>query len=576
MTEQRRLAAILVADVVGYSRLVGQDESGTLTRLAALRRDVIDPTIARHAGRLFKAVGDGFLVEFASAVQAVAAARAIQDANASGTLPLRIGIHVGDVVVEGDDLMGDGVNIAARIEGVADVGGIAISRQVYDQVRDRLDVSFVDKGEVSLKNLARPVQVFMLSGAAPSSAAEPATALSLPDKPSIAVMPFQNMSGDPEQEYFADGMSEELITALSRIRWLFVVARQSSFTFKGQNVDAKRIGQELGVRYVLEGSVRKAGGRVRITTQLIDAETGSNLWADRFDGQLEDVFDLQDSVASRIVGVIEPTLQAAESYRSDRRRMHDLNAYDLYLQAYSKFLSPTRDVPGVIALLDEVVARDPDFGPALAWAAVCHFLCDFNSWCTDLEENRRVGVSRGRRALLVAADDPTILANSALALGYFGEDIEAMMALADRALALNPNFARGWHVSGLLRLWSGQPDVAIDHVETSMRLSPRARVGWGLAVIGWAHVAAGRFEQGASKLQLAMQEDRIPSFYLGLAACCAQLGRLHEARDILEARPAGAPTSFTSTFAHSWRNVEQRGRLLTGLRLAVDQLGVPE
>jgi adenylate cyclase len=265
MSEQRRLAAILVADVVGYSRLIGSDEAGTLAQLRTLRIDIIAPQIAKHAGRLFKSVGDGFLVEFASAVQAVSCAKAIQDANGTGRLPLRIGIHVGDVVVQGDDLLGDGVNIAARVESVADPGGIALSRAVHEQVRDKLDLAFIDKGEVELKNITRPVHVFVVGGE--RAVAQP-TALPLPDKPSIAVLPFQNMSGDPEQEYFVDGLVEDIITALSRFKLLFVIARNSSFTYKGRAVDIKQVGRELGVRYVLEGSVRKAGNRVRITGQL--------------------------------------------------------------------------------------------------------------------------------------------------------------------------------------------------------------------------------------------------------------------------------------------------------------------
>src|SRR5436190_13669788 len=279
MPQERRLAAILVADVVGYSRLVGADESGTLARLAALRREVADPLIAGHGGRVFKETGDGFLVEFASAVQAVTCARALQEKLDGGPLTLRIGIHVGDVVVQGNDLMGDGVNIAARLESVAEPGGIALSRQVHDQVRDRIDAVFEDRGEVELKNIARPVHVFALGGK--STDAPSAPALTLPDKPSIAVLPFQNMSGDPEQEYFADGMAEDIITALSRFKSLFVIARNSSFAYKGQAVDIKRVGRELGVQYVLEGSVRKAGGRLRITGQLIETETSNHLWAER-------------------------------------------------------------------------------------------------------------------------------------------------------------------------------------------------------------------------------------------------------------------------------------------------------
>src|SRR5262245_4894323 len=310
MTEQRRLAAILVADVVGYSKLIGSDEAGTLAQLQALRTEVIEPQIAKHAGRLFKSVGDGFLIEFSNAVQAVACAKAIQEANGQGRLPLRIGIHVGDVVIQGDDLMGDGVNVAARVEGIAESGGIAITRAVHEQVRDKLDLGFMDKGEIELKNIQRPVQVFVIGEAKVNGHA---TVLPLPDKPSIAVLPFQNMSGDPEQEYFADGMVEDIITALSRFKSLFVIARNSTFTYKGKPIDTKQVGHELGVRYVLEGSVRKSGGKVRITGQLIDTATGTHLWADRFDGAAEDVFLLQDQVTASVVGVVEPRIQERES-----------------------------------------------------------------------------------------------------------------------------------------------------------------------------------------------------------------------------------------------------------------------
>jgi adenylate cyclase len=277
-TEQRRLAAILVADVVGYSKRIGIDEAGTLAQLQALRTEVIEPQIAKHAGRLFKSVGDGFLIEFASAVQAVSCAKAIQEANGQHRLPLRIGIHVGDVVVQGDDLMGDGVNVAARVEGIAEPGGIAITRAVHEQVRDKLDLGFMDKGEIELKNILRPVQVFVIGGA---KVDRRTSALPLPDKPSIAVLPFQNMSGDPEQGYFADGMVDDITTALSRFKSLFVIARNSSFSYKGKAPDIRQVGRDLGVRYVLEGSVRKAGGKVRITGQLIDSATGAHLWADR-------------------------------------------------------------------------------------------------------------------------------------------------------------------------------------------------------------------------------------------------------------------------------------------------------
>src|SRR5579863_5579911 len=331
---RRRLAAILAADVAGYSRLMGADEEGTLARLKALRAELIDPAIAQHNGRIVKTTGDGLLVEFASVVDAMRCATQWQAAMADRArtgIQWRIGVNLGDIIIDADDIYGDGVNIAARLEAMADPGGICIAHAVLTQTRGKLDFPVEDLGDQVLKNIAQPVHVFRVL-AEEKKMAEPA-ALPLPDKPSIAVLPFQNMSGDPEQEYFADGMVEEIITALSRIRWLFVIARNSSFSYKGQSPDAKQVGRELGVRYVLEGSVRKGGNRVRITAQLIDASDGTHLWADRFDGLIEDVFELQDQVATSVAGVIEPALQAAETTRSASRPAGDLTAYDLYLRA---------------------------------------------------------------------------------------------------------------------------------------------------------------------------------------------------------------------------------------------------
>ena len=386
MTPTRRLAAILAADVAGYSRLMGADEEGTLERLKALRHEIFDPKIAEHHGRIVKTTGDGMLVEFASVVDAVRCAVEVQQAMperntgiaADNRIELRIGINLGDVIVEGDDLYGDGVNIAARIEALADAGGVFVSNTVYDHVRDRLSLFFEDLGEQQVKNIARPVRVYRVRDAG-TGANRPSTpalsTLPLPDKPSIAVLPFANMSGDPEQEYFVDGMVEEIITALSRIQWLFVIARNSSFTYKGQTVDVKQVACELGVRYVLEGSVRKAGGRVRITAQLIDSVTSAHLWADRFDGSLEDVFELQDKVASNVAGVIEPALQAAETRRLADRPTTDLTAYDLYLRAYAMVLSSARQSPDALRLLEQAIARDPRYGPALARPRSAAFGC---------------------------------------------------------------------------------------------------------------------------------------------------------------------------------------------------------
>jgi adenylate cyclase len=575
MATSRRLAAILAADVVGYSRLMGADEEGTLAALKAIRHELGDPKVKEHRGRIVKTTGDGLLIEFSSVVDAVRYAVEVQQGMAernSGVredrrIEFRIGINLGDIIRDGRDIFGDGVNIAARLEALAEPGGICISRVVHDQVRDKLNVAFEDLGEQQVKNIARPVHVWCLRLGAKQA---PSASAPLPDKPSIAVLPFANMSGDPEQEYFVDGMVEEIITALSRIRWLFVVARNSSFTYKGQAIDVKQVGRELGVRYVLEGSVRKGGDRVRITGQLIDAVTGTHLWADRFDGSLEDIFELQDKVASSVAGVIEPALQAAETARSAGRPTNDLTAYDLYLRAYAMVLSSTRRSPEALRLLEQAIERDPRYGPALAWAAFCCYRLVIDGRSEDPEADRLKGVDFSRRALEVGGDDPGILANAALALAYFGEDIGAMIALVDRALTLNPNFARGWYVSGVLRHWAGQPDIAIEHVEAALRLSPRARIGTSLIEIGAAHFYARRFDEAASKLLLAIQDDpSFPSPYRFLAACYAHMGRLDEAREIV--KQLRAITSVVIHNATFLRNTEHRELYLSGLRLAAGE-----
>jgi TolB-like protein/class 3 adenylate cyclase len=587
MSQTRRLAAILAADVAGYSRLMGSDEEGTLERLKALRRELLDPRIGEHHGRIVKTTGDGLLVEFASVVDAVRCAVEVQQAmperntsvGVESRIELRIGVNLGDVIVEGDDLYGDGVNIAARIEALADAGGVFVSNTVHDHVRDRLPFAFEDLGEQQVKNIARPVRVYRV-GPRPSRppageppAAQPGTppALPLPDKPSIAVLPFQNMSGDPEQEYFADGMAEEIVTALSRIRWLFVIARNSSFTYKGQAIDVKQVGRELGVRYVLEGSVRKAGGRVRITAQLIDAANGAHLWADRFDGSLEDVFELQDRVAIDVAGVIEPALQAAEMRRSAARPTSDLTAYDLYLRALAAFSPNTRERTfEALGLLEQAIAIDRHYGPALAWAAMCHMTLVRDGWAEEPETSRRKGIDLARRAVGAGENDPLILANAANALAVFGEDVGAMIGLVDRALALNPSFARGWFVSGLLRLLAGQYDLAIEHIETSLRLSPRERMGNPLSVMGRAYFFKRQFDEAASKLLLSIQDHPgfLPS-YRALAACYAHMGRLDEARAIVARLRAITPLLMPNDLP--FRNLEDRELLLSGLRLAAGE-----
>jgi TolB-like protein/class 3 adenylate cyclase len=578
MATSRRLAAILAADVAGYSRLMGADEEGTLERLKALRNELADPKIKEHHGRIVKTTGDGLLIEFASVVDAVRCAvevqQAMTDRNAevpqAQRIEFRIGINLGDVIRDGRDIFGDGVNIAARLEALAELGGICVSRVVHDQVRDKLDVAFEDMGEQQVKNIARPVHVWRVRlGLKPTVSAS--VPLALPDKPSIAVLPFANMSGDAEQEYFAEGMVEEIITALSRIRWLFVIARNSSFTYKGQNVDVKQIGRELGVRYVLEGSVRKAAQRVRITAQLIDAATGAHLWADRFDGSLEDVFELQDKVAVSVAGVIEPALQAAEMRRSATRPTTDLGAYDLYLRALAVFYPITKErMFEALGLLEQAIAIDRHYGPALSWAAYCHMRLVVDGWAEAPESNRRKGVDLARQALQAAQDDPSVLANAAHVLAYFGEDIGAMIGLVDRALVLNPSFARGWYLSGVLRTYASEYDLAIEHVGTSLRLSPRERMGQPMAAMGRAYFFKRRFDEAATKLLMAIQDDPgFPTGYRYLAACYAHMDRLDEARAIVARLRAITPLVMPS--GAQFRNPEDRELLLSGLRLAAGE-----
>jgi adenylate cyclase len=446
---------------------------------------------------------------------------------------------------------------------------VFVSNTVHEHVRDRLPFVFEDLGEQQVKNIARPVRVYRVRDAVAAKSPS-APALPLPDKPSIAVLPFANMSGDPEQEYFADGMVEEIITALSRIRWLFVIARNSTFTYKGQAVDVKQVGRELGIRYVLEGSVRKAGQRVRITGQLIDAEAGAHLWADRFDGSLDDIFELQDKIALSVAGVIEPALQAAEIRRTRERPTSDLTAYDLYLRALAAAMSGEKN--GYIAALDLLgrsIERDPYYGASLALAAACQTGMYVSGWTHNPDASRREGVERARQALRYGGDDLCTLARAAYALGHF-EDIDAAIALVDRSLQINPSFAFGWQQSGWLRLWAGNPDLGISHLEAALRLNPRDSLPGTLMGIGVGHFFASRLEEARSMLLRSLQERPgwAPTSRF-LAACYAHLGRLDEARAIVE--QLRVLTAVVMPDAAHWRNPEHREFYLSGLRLAAGE-----
>jgi adenylate cyclase len=475
---ERRLAAIVAADVAGYSRLMGLDEVGT-ARTLRKHRAVADALVAKQGGRIVKTTGDGVLLEFPSVVDAVECAVAVQAVMAERNngvpedrrMRFRIGINLGDVLIEGDDILGDGVNVAARLEGIAEPGGICISSSAYDQVRGKVAAEFTDLGEQTLKNIDRLVRIYAakssgnLGMVAPDLLPHPEAqqSLPLPDKPSIAVLPFENMSGDPEQEYVADGMVEEIITALSRFKSLFVIARNSSFTFKGKAVDVKEVGRKLGVRYVLEGSVRKASGKVRITGQLIDAVTGAHMWADRFERDLTDVFALQDEVTVAVVSAVEPKLRQTEIAMAARRRPENLTAYDLYLRAMQQYYLTTREgLAETIRLAHRALEVDPRFGLAAALAGVCHCRNVLYGYAVDPQFDKKEAVRLLRWALSVDDSDPEALAWAVVTSAYMVGDCESEIELADRAVALNPNsysawLSRGWvySIAGCRRKRSG-------------------------------------------------------------------------------------------------------------------------
>jgi TolB-like protein/class 3 adenylate cyclase len=500
---ERRLAAILAADVAGYSRLIGADEEGTLDRLRSIRAELIDPTIAAHRGRLVKTTGDGLLVEFASVVDALRCAADWQAGMAgrrAGTsddqIEFRIGINVGDVVVDDGDIFGDGVNVAARLEALAQPGGICVSARVQEDAAGRLDLAFDDLGEQSLKNIARAVRVYRV-GSVSASTAPTLLPLALPDKPSLAVLPFQNMSGDPEQEYFVDGLVEDITTAIARLPWLFVIAHNSSFTYKDKSIDVKQIGRELGVRYVLEGSVRKAGNRVRITGQLIDTATGAHIWADRIDGALDDIFELQDQVASSVVGAIEPRLRLSEIDRAIRKPTDSLDAYDLYLRAMSQLHKYTEEGLGeVVALAKGALAIDPSYAPAAALIGWCRVLQSVQGWGAVSQAEIIEAVLLARRAIEAGRDDPDAPWMAAITIDALAGEPSTALAAADRALAVNPNSAYAWSARGWVLGLQNQPIPAIEAQQKAMRLSPLDPIGYfftyGLSV---AYVAAGHYEE---------------------------------------------------------------------------------
>jgi TolB-like protein/class 3 adenylate cyclase len=507
----RRLVAILVADVVGYSRLIGADDEGTLAQLSAHHNALVNPKIEHHRGRIVRTTGDGLLVLFASAVDALRCAVEVQRgmAERNAEVPLhariefRMGISVGDIISDGGSIHGDGVNVAARLEALAEPGGIFVSDRVQEDLHG-LDIAFQDTGERQLKNIARPVRVYrvLLDG----TAAEPVPAL--PDKPSIAVMPFNSIYDHNDQEYFADGIVEEIITALSHTRWLFVIARNSSFTYKGRAVDVKQVARELGVRYVLEGSVRRAANRVRITAQLIDGLNGAHLWAEGFDGTLDDIFDLQDQVAARVVGAIAPKMQQAEIERAKRKYTGSLDAYDYYLRGLASLHRATKEaISEALPSFHRAIELDPDFSSAHGMAAWCYMRRKASRWTTERARETSEAVRLARRAVELGKEDAVALSTGGYALAYVAGDLEDSAAFIDRALGLNPNLALAWFCSACVNIYVGEPELAIKDFTHSMRLSPLDPfLSMAQSGIGLAHFVARRYEDASLWARRALRE----------------------------------------------------------------------
>ncbi len=532
---ERKLAAIFAADIAGYSRLMARDEIGTLTQLKACRA-IIDGLITTHRGRIFNTAGDSVVADFASAVDAVQCAVAVQEAitaesakqPAGEPMQFRIGVHVGDVMVDGDNLLGDGVNIAARLESLAEPGAICVSAAARDHVGNKLPVAFDDLGDQQVKNIAQPIRVYRVQ--MEKLVAQPVADPPLPDKPSIAVLPFQNMSGDSEQDYFVDGMVEDIITGLSRIKWLFVIARNSSFAYKGRSPDIRQVGRELGVRYLLEGSVRKAAGRVRITGQLVEAETGRHIWAERYDRAMDDIFALQDEITLSVVAAIEPSLRQAEIERVKRKRPEHLDAYDLVLRAMPFALaSMPESALQALALLERALALEPDYALAHGYAAYCHENLFVRAG--RREENRQATIRHAHAALAYGQDDAMALALAGFNIGMIEHDRAAAREAFEAALALSPSSAFTYFCGSSVA-WAGEAERAIEWAKRALRLSPFDP--W--SYFAWSALSVAFFQQAgyddaANAARKSIQGN--PGFSIShmlLAAALAKLGRIDEAK----------------------------------------------
>jgi adenylate cyclase len=547
---ERRLAAVLAADVAGYSRLMGRDEERTLANLKSFRKTLVDPAIAAHRGRIVKTTGDGMLAEFASAVDAARCAVEVQrrmaaqnaDVQQDLRIEFRIGIHVGDIIIDDNDIFGEGVNIAARLEGIAESGGICISDDAHRQIRGKIDIAFDDIGEQTLKNIAEPMRAWhirLTNEAAPAIRSSPPPVrvqdLTLPDKPSIVVLPFDNMSAEAGQDYLADGIVEAITAALSCIRSFFVIARSSAFTYKGRATNARDIGKELGVAYLLEGSVQKAGNRLRIIVQLIETEGGAHVWSSRFDGAIDDFFDLEDRITEQVAGALQPSIRIAEIERSRRKRPQDLSSYDFTMRAMPHVWALEKDESAkALELLEKALAIDPAYPLALSLAGWCHAQRSVYNWAEDIAVSQAMARSLAERAAEMSVDDPIILAVLG-AVHTFIRNHGTARVLLERAVTLDPNAAWAWSRLGWIENYTDQPQKAIGSFERALRLSPIDPMNFNNYVgIGSAHEVAQEYDKAALFYRRALEERPNASWiYRHLASSLSGAGRIEEAKQAL-------------------------------------------
>jgi adenylate cyclase len=587
---ERRLAAVLAADIAGYSRLMGRDEERTLAGLKSFRKTLVDPSISSHRGRIVKTTGDGMLVEFASAVDAARCAVEVQRGVAAQNvgvpqdvrIEFRIGIHVGDIIIDDNDIFGDGVNIAARLEGLAEPGGVCISDDAHRQIRGKIDISFDDIGEQSLKNIAEPMRAWhmrLASEAAPAVRSSPSPTrvqdLALPDKPSIVVLPFDNMSAEPGQEYLADGIVEAITAALSCIRSFFVIARSSAFTYKGRATNARDIGRELGVAYLLEGSVQKAGTRLRIIVQLIETEGGAHVWSSRFDGAIDEFFDLEDRITEQVAGALQPSIRIAEIERSRRKRPQDLGSYDYTMRSMPHVWAlEKQESAKALELLEKALAIDPEYPLALSLAGWCHAQRSVYNWSDNIAQSQAMARSLAERAAEMSGDDSIILAVLG-AVHTFVRNHGTARVLLERAVALDPNAAWAWGRLGWLENYADQPKKAIENFERALRLSPIDPMNFNnYAGIGSAHEVAQEYDDAAAFYRRALQERPNASWiYRNLATALSGAGRIEEAKQAFSEMMRSYPDLTISKYKNAMVfSPAVLNRMAENLR----KLGLPE